>query len=70
MKTFTINWRYGGYAGDSLVTFELSEQGDDGTVLRLTHLVTASFPEDVPEFSRESGITGWKYFITESLPRS
>jgi len=66
MKRITYNWKYEGYPGDSIVMFELLEQNDQ-TKLRLTHKVMESFPEDIPEFSRESGIEGWSYFIKKSL---
>jgi len=35
--------------------------------LILTHKVEESFPDDIPEFSRESGFGGWKFFIKKSL---
>ena len=66
LKMITYNWKYENYPGDSFVVFELSEQ-DRSTTLRLTHRVTESFPEDIPEFLRESGVEGWKYFINKSL---
>lgn len=66
MKKITYSWRYGGYPGDSFVMFELLEQNDQ-TKLRLTHKGMESFPEEIPEFSRESGIEGWNYFIRKSL---
>jgi hypothetical protein len=48
------------------VVFELFKQ-NNVTKLKLTHQVQESFPEDVPEFSRESGVKGWSYFIKKSL---
>ena len=66
MKKITYSWKYGGIPGDSFVVFELVEQNDQ-TKLRLTHTVMESFPEDIPEFSRQSGIEGWNYFIRKSL---
>jgi hypothetical protein len=37
------------------------------TKLRLTAQVLEDFPEDIPEFKRESGVEGWTYFIKKSL---
>ncbi len=68
MKKITYSWKYGGYPGDSFVMFELLEQNDQ-TKLRLTHKGMESFPDDIPEFSRESGIEGWNYFIRKSLKK-
>jgi len=42
---------------------------EEGTQLRLTNIITADYPSDVPEFKRESCIGGWNYFLRESLKR-
>lgn len=60
------DWRFGGYPGDSFVSFELFEE-EGGTRLRLTHQVREPFPQDIPEFKRESCLGGWTYFINERL---
>ena len=66
LKMIAYNWKYEGLPGDSLVVFELFKQ-KNLTKLRVTHQVKESFPEDIPEFSRESGIEGWTFFIGKSL---
>lgn len=66
-KQISYKWRYGGYAGDSTVTWELSET-PGGTKLRLTHQGHETFAADNPAFSRESGQAGWDYFLHQSLP--
>lgn len=66
LKSIAYNWKYENYPGDSFVTFEISAE-NGYTKLKLTHRVTEDFPEDIPEFSRESGIEGWKYFICKRL---
>jgi uncharacterized protein YndB with AHSA1/START domain len=66
MKLISYDWRYEGYAGDSFVTFELSSH-ENLTKVRLTHQVRESFTADIPEFTRESGVAGWKYFINDRL---
>ena len=53
LKKISYDWRYVGYAGDGSVTFDLSDQGD-ATTLVLTHTVRKDFPDDVPQFKRES----------------
>ncbi len=65
-RRIAYQWRYGGYPGNSLVTWELSEVRD-GTNLTLTHEGHETFPQDDPIFSRESGQAGWEYFLQESL---
>lgn len=65
-KKITYNWKYDDYPGDSFVMFELFKQ-DNLTKLRVTHQVQESFPEDIPEFSRESCIEGWAFLIRKSL---
>jgi len=65
-KRIAYQWQYGGYAGSSSVTWELSEI-PSGTKLKLTHEGTETFPRDNPVFSRESGLAGWGYLLHESL---
>ena len=66
LKMITYNWKYEGYPGNSYVAFELFKK-NNLTKLRLTHHVQKSFPDDIPEFSRESCIRGWTFFIKKSL---
>jgi len=65
-KLIQYNWKYGGYSGDSYVTFEIEEEKNI-TKLKLTHVITEDFPNNVTEFRRESCITGWNYFIKQRL---
>ncbi len=60
------DWRYGGYPGESAVTWEPSET-PEGTKLTLTHSRQETFPQDNPIFSRENGEAGWGYLLHESL---
>ena len=61
-----VEWRYEGIPGVGHVTKELSEI-DGGTRLALTCSGMDSFPQDLPEFQRESCVGGWNYFIKEQL---
>jgi len=65
-KKIVYNWKYKAYAGDSFVTFELLEL-DKQTKLVLTCEVVEDFDDNIEEFKRESGITGWNYFIKNRL---
>lgn len=65
-KRITYRWNYEEYEGTSLATFELAEAGDQ-VKLRLICDVLADFPEDIPEFKRESCIAGWRYFLGGNL---
>ena len=66
LKKITYNWKYKEYQGDSFVTFELIEDKNHVT-LKLSIKVIENFPEDIPEFKRESCEGGWNYFIKERL---
>ena len=66
LQKIKYNWKYENYPGDSYVVLELFKQGN-ATKLRLTHEVHESFPDDIPEFKRESGVKGWTFFIKQSL---
>ena len=65
-KLIKYNWSYEEYVGDSFVVFELFKQ-NSSTLLRLSHHVIDNFPDDIPEFTRESGVAGWTYFIKQRL---
>ena len=65
-KLIRYSWRYDGYKGDSFLTMEIFEEGSS-TRLKLTHTVTEDFEDGIPEFTRESGLQGWTYFIKENL---
>lgn len=66
-KKLTYSWRYDGYEGNSYVTFELFEEGDK-TRLKLTHEGLETFPQNNPDFAKESFAEGWTHIIGVSLP--
>ncbi len=65
-KKLSYTWRYKDYPGISLVTFELVPEGKK-TKLKLTHEGLESFPQNTPDFARESFEKGWTYIIGKSL---
>ncbi|SEM32108.1 Uncharacterized conserved protein YndB, AHSA1/START domain [Aquimarina amphilecti] len=65
-EKITYTWSYAEYSGDAFVTFELSKK-ENQTRLKLSLTVIEDFPSDIPEFSRESCIAGWNYFLGERL---
>ncbi len=61
-KKITYSWRYGGYPGETFVTFELHSEGQK-TKLKLTHDGLESFvPESHPELARENFVQGWTHY--------
>lgn len=60
-------WKYQGYSGESLVTFELFAGGNT-TRLKLTHSGVETFPKDTNDFARENFVQGWTHLIGKSLP--
>lgn len=65
-KRIVYDWRYKEYSGQGIVTFELSETRGQ-TKLKVTNEGLESFPNYIPEFTRESCQAGWNYFIKEQL---
>ena len=65
-KKISYSWRYDGYKGDSLVTFELFEEGEQ-TRVKLTHDLIESFG-DIPDFARSNFEGGWNELIGNLLP--
>ncbi len=66
VKRIGYQWEYLKYPGTAFVTFSL-EPSNDGTLLTVTNEGLASFPAEIPEFSRASCEGGWRYFIQERL---
>ena len=66
-KRLSYSWRYDGYAGNSIVSFDLHRDGDR-TRLKLTHSGVDTFPKDNPDFARENFVQGWTEIIGTSLP--
>lgn len=60
------SWNFEEYSGEGYTTFELVAKADQ-TTLTLKSFVHEPFPDDIPEFKRESGQTGWDYLIKQSL---
>jgi uncharacterized protein YndB with AHSA1/START domain len=61
-KKITYSWKYGGFPGDTLLTFELFSEGNK-TRIRLTHTGLQTFePETNPELVRGNFEKGWTHF--------
>ncbi len=65
-QKISYSWRYDGYTGDSLVTFELLSNGPL-TTIQLKHEGLDTFPEDVADFARANFEGGWTYLIGTGL---
>lgn len=58
MKKLAYTWRYEGIEGLSTVSFELSDENGK-TRLKLTHEGLETFPQNNPDFAKESFAAGW-----------
>jgi len=65
-RKLSYSWRYDGYVGNSVVTFELFAEGNK-TRLRLTHEGLETFPVDNADFSKSNFVEGWTYIVGTSL---
>ncbi|QIE58062.1 SRPBCC domain-containing protein [Rasiella rasia] len=65
-QKISYQWTFDGYKGKSVTHWELSEENNK-TTLKLTSEVLEPYPENIPEFERESGVEGWNYFIKKTL---
>jgi uncharacterized protein YndB with AHSA1/START domain len=66
-KKLAYTWRFEGYKGDSLVTFELFPEGKR-TKLRLTHEGLETFPK-IPQLEKKRFNEGWTMFIGTELKK-
>lgn len=67
-RRIAYSWRYEGYRGDSSTIWELTPVGS-GIKLRLLVEGLETFPQEMPEFTRESCIQGWTYFLGDRLKK-
>jgi uncharacterized protein YndB with AHSA1/START domain len=65
-KKLSYSWHYKDYEGNSVVTFELFDEGSK-TRLKLTHTGLETFPKDSKDFAKESFAQGWTYITGTSL---
>ena len=65
-EKLSYTWRYDGYPGNTLVSFQLQEEATHTRVV-LTHTGLESFPADVPEFAAANFEAGWNHIIGQSL---
>lgn len=66
-KKLAYTWRYDGYAGNSLVTFELFPEGEK-TKLKLTHSGLESFAaSNNPDLDAKNFAEGWADIVGRSL---
>lgn len=65
-KRLQYSWRYDGYPGNSLVTFELTPEGNK-THVKLTHEGVESFANENPDFAKSSFVGGWNEIIPKML---
>ncbi len=65
-KKLSYSWRYKGYPGISLLTFELFAEGNK-TKLKLTHEGLETFPQDNRDFAKNNFVEGWTYILDKSL---
>jgi uncharacterized protein YndB with AHSA1/START domain len=65
-KKLTYSWRYNGYAGNSIVAFEIFPEGEM-TRVKLTHAGLESFPADNPDLAAHNFAAGWTDIIGRSL---
>ncbi|MGA7160895.1 MAG: SRPBCC domain-containing protein [Bacteroidota bacterium] len=69
LKKISYEWKFGGFPGNSLVTFELSAIGKK-TKLKLSHKGMETFLPDLnPPLAREKFVAGWTALIGDSLKK-
>ena len=64
-KKLSYTWRYDGAEGESHLTFELFEEGEE-TRVKLTHEGLETFPQ-TKDFKRENFVEGWTHILGTSL---
>jgi len=65
-QKIAYSWRYKGYPGNSLVTWELFDKGAQ-TLLRITHTGLETFAEAGKDFTKNNFNEGWTHFLYTAL---
>jgi len=66
-KKISYEWKFGGYPGNSLVSFELFDE-DGKTRIVLTHDKLETFRGDIhPDLAKQNFVLGWTQFIGTAL---
>lgn len=65
-QKLSYSWRYDGYPGNSVVTFELEDEKGNSR-LKLTHEGLETLPQDKMDFGRGNFEAGWNEIIIGSL---
>ena len=65
-KKLSYSWTYDGFEGYSVVTLELTPEGNK-TKLRLTHEGLETFPANIADFARTNFEQGWTDIIGNNL---
>jgi uncharacterized protein YndB with AHSA1/START domain len=68
-KKISYSWSYDGFPGKSILTYELSEENNNKTKLKLIHEGLETFPDDNPDFAKKSFAEGWEYILGTSLKK-
>jgi uncharacterized protein YndB with AHSA1/START domain len=66
-KKLVHSWEYDGYTGSTLVSFELFEETQNRTRLKLTHQGLDTFPKENSDFAQSNFLEGWTFLIGTSL---
>ncbi|RMG28787.1 MAG: SRPBCC domain-containing protein [Bacteroidetes bacterium] len=65
-RKIVYHWSYEEFEGAGTVCFEILPRNTQ-SLLRLTNEGLENFPQHIPEFSRQSCLAGWQYFIEGQL---
>ncbi|SFH01888.1 SRPBCC family protein [Pedobacter insulae] len=65
-KKIAYTWRYDNYPGNSLVTWELLDKGEQ-TLVRITHTGLETFAEAGKDFAKNNFNEGWTHFLYTAL---
>lgn len=65
-KKISYTWKYEVYPGNSLVTFELFEEGKK-TKLQFTHQGLETYPVSNPDVARDNIFSSWRYMLDTAI---
>ena len=66
LKKLAYTWRFEGYPGNSEVSFELFEEGEN-TRVRITHTGIETLDPGNPDFKHEDFVGGWTHILHKNF---
>jgi uncharacterized protein YndB with AHSA1/START domain len=67
IQKLCYTWSYDGISGTTKLCFEISPEGENHSILKLSHAGFETFPSDNPDLDSKNFDEGWEFILGTSL---